>query len=63
MDSPTTGAEMTRPNKSRVRKAGKDCWAVTNDYFCEELGETMHTTYLFRTWKQAIRYATQKENQ
>lgn len=60
MDSPTTGAEMTRPNKSRVRKAGKDCWAVTNDYFCEELNQMMYTTRLLRTWREAMQHA-QKE--
>ena len=48
------------PTKPRVRKAGHDCWAATTSYYCEELGETMHTTYLFRTWKQAMQFA-QKE--
>ena len=51
------------PTKPRAWKAGHDCWAVTTTYYCEELGETMHTTYLFRTWKQAINHATQKESQ
>ena len=46
--------------KPRVRKAGHNCWAVTDDYFCEELGETMYTTYLFRTWGEAMQFA-QKE--
>ena len=45
------------PTKPRVRKAGKVCWVATHPYYCEELGETMHTTYLFRTWKQAMQYA------
>lgn len=46
--------------KPRVRKAGRDCWAVTTSYYCEELGETMYTTYLFRTWGEAMQHA-QKE--
>lgn len=48
------------PTKPRVRKAGQNCWAVTDDYYCEELGETMYTTRLFRTWQQAMQFA-QKE--
>ena len=47
--------------KPRVRKAGQNCWAVTDDYFCEELGQMMYTTYLFRTWDEAMQHATQKE--
>lgn len=47
-------------NKPRVRKAGHDCWAVTDDYFCEELDQMMYTTYLFRTWGEAMQFA-QKE--
>lgn len=50
-------------DKPRVWKAGHNCWAVTTTYYCEELGETMHTTRLLRTWQQAIRYATNQENQ
>lgn len=51
------------PTKPRVWKAGHDCWAVTDDYFCEELDQLMYTTRLLRTWQQAIRYATNQENQ
>ena len=54
---------MTRPPKPRVWKTGRDCWAVTTDYFCEELNQMMYTTRLLRTWQQAINYATQQENQ
>ncbi|MCQ9168596.1 hypothetical protein JY504_00865 [Corynebacterium amycolatum] len=49
------------PTKPRVWKAGHDCWAVTDDYFCEELNQLMCTTRLLRTWEEAIRYATQQE--
>lgn len=45
------------PTKPRVRKAGRDCWAVTTSYYCQELDETMYTTRLFRTWQQAIQFA------
>lgn len=45
------------PTKPRIRKAGQDCWAVTTDYYCEELGEMVYTTRLFTTWQQAINYA------
>lgn len=48
---------MTRPSKPRVRKAGHDCWAVTTSYYCQELGETMYTIGLFRTWAEAMQYA------
>lgn len=50
-------------NKPRVWKAGHNCWAVTDDYYCEELDQMMYTTRLLRTWKQAINYVTQKESQ
>lgn len=50
-------------DKPRVWKAGHDCWAVTTSYYCQELDEAMHTIGLFRTWGEAIRYATNKENQ
>ena len=46
--------------KPRVRKAGQNCWAITDDYFCEELDQMMYTTYLFRTWREAMQHA-QKE--
>ena len=49
--------------RPRVWKAGHECWAVTNDYYCEELNQRMYTTRLLRTWQQAINHATQKENQ
>ena len=42
--------------KPRVRKAGRDCWAVTTSYYCQELGQMMYTTYLFRTWGEAMQY-------
>lgn len=48
--------------KPRVRKAGRDCWAVTTSYYCPELGQMMYTTRLLRTWQQAMQYV-QKENQ
>ena len=54
---------MTGSPRPRVRKAGNDCWAVTDDYFCEELNEMVYTTRLLRTWQQAINHATQKESQ
>lgn len=44
------------PTKPRVWKAGQDCWAVTDDYFCEELGQTMYTVTMFRTWREAMQY-------
>lgn len=43
--------------KPRVRKAGQNCWAVTTSYYCQELGETMHTTRLLRTWREAMQFA------
>lgn len=52
---------MTRPTKPRIQKAGQDCWAVTDDYFCEELCEMVYTTRLLRTWQQAINHATKEE--
>lgn len=48
-------------NKPRVWKAGHECWAVTDDYFCEELGQMIYTTRLLRTWQQAINHATKEE--
>ena len=51
---------MADQHRPRVWKAGHNCWAVTDDYFCEELGETMHTTRLLRTWQQAITYAVEE---
>lgn len=48
------------PTKPRVWKAGNGCWAVTDDYFCEELGQMMYTTRLLRTWGEAMQHA-QKE--
>lgn len=50
-------------DKPRVWKAGQNCWAVTDDYFCEELDQTMYTTRLLQTWQQAINYVTDQENQ
>ncbi|MDU3111448.1 hypothetical protein [Corynebacterium sp.] len=47
-------------DKPRVWKAGQNCWAVTDDYFCEELGETMNTVTMFRTWQQAINYVAEE---
>lgn len=51
------------PPRPCVWKFDYVSWAVTDDYFCEELGQTMYTTRLLRTWQQAINHATQKENQ
>ena len=48
------------PTKPRVRKAGHDCWAVTDGYYCEELDQMIYTTRLLRTWQQAMQHA-QKE--
>lgn len=50
--------DLTKP---RVRKAGRDCWAVTTSYYCQELDQMMYTTRLLRTWDEAINHATQKE--
>ena len=49
--------------KPRVRKAGRDCWAVTTSYYCQELDQMMYTTRLLRTWREAMQHAAQKENQ
>lgn len=51
---------MTGSPRPRVWKAGHECWAVTNDYYCEELNQRMYTTRLLRTWQQAMQFA-QKE--
>lgn len=47
--------------KTRIQKAGHDCWAVTTDYFCEELNQMMYTTRLLRTWQQAMQYAREQQ--
>lgn len=46
--------------KTRIQKAGHNCWAVTTDYYCQELDETMHTIGLFRTWHEAMQYLSEK---
>ena len=48
------------PTKPRVRKAGHDCWAVADGYYCEELDQMIYTTRLLRTWREAMQHA-QKE--
>ena len=54
---------MADQHRPRVWKAGHNCWAVTTDYYSEELGEMVYTTRLLRTWREAINYATNQENQ
>lgn len=51
---------MTRPIKPRIWKAGKVCWVATHPYYCKELGETMNTVTMFRTWQQAINYVAEE---
>ncbi len=47
---------MADQHRPRVWKAGQDCWAVTDDYFCEELDQMIYTTRLLRTWREAMQY-------